>query len=291
MQSLDEQHLDEVLKGITIPSCPAVLTQLMNELRKPMANSKNVAQLIGKDVGLAAIVIKSANSPLFGGRRQIGSIADAIKLIGFGSLTNLVYEGLLRSAIRVPDASLERFWDNSAHAAALCAELASRLGGASRDAAFTFGLFHDCGIPMLVQRFPDYKTVLREANLSLDRSFTAIEDAALSTNHAVVGYLMAKAWGLPASVAEGILCHHDYGVLLDANGLADESRALIAISALADHISGRYLRAQQDCEWHKAEHAVSHYYGRSPQEIGDLVDDLLFRLDENANTRDRNGAD
>lgn len=281
-QGLDDDRLNEVLKGISIPSSPAVLTELAAELRKPIVNNKQIAHIIGKDVGLAAIVIKSANSPLFGSQKRISSISEGINLIGFGTLTNLVYEGLLRSNITTHEASLERFWDNSAHTAGVSSELASLLGGTAPETAYTFGLFHDCGIPMLVQRFSNYKEILRQANESPQRSFTAVEDDAINTNHAVIGCLLARSWGLPQVVSTGILCHHDYEVLLDAQGLADESRTLIAISALADHITGQHLRLRQDMEWLKAAQKVALYFGRSEQEIDDLADDVLYRLDKEA---------
>ncbi|MDR0635319.1 MAG: HDOD domain-containing protein, partial [Azoarcus sp.] len=67
-----------LLRGITIPPCPAILGQLMAELKNSLVNTKKVARLISQDVGIAAIVIRSANSPLIGGGHRIASIADAI---------------------------------------------------------------------------------------------------------------------------------------------------------------------------------------------------------------------
>jgi putative nucleotidyltransferase with HDIG domain len=283
MNTLDESRLEEALRGVSIPSCPAVLTELMAELRKPMANGKRVAQLIGQDVGLAALVVRSANSPLFGSGRAIGSIADAVRLLGFGTLTNLVHEGLLRSVVGTGHASLERFWDSSAHTAAVSAELAATLGGTTRDTAHTFGLFHDCGIPLLVQRFPDYKTVLGLANAAPTRCFTDIEDEALNTNHAVIGYFLTRAWGLPETVSAAILRHHHYHVLHDGEGLPDEARALIALNAIAEHVVGQYLRVRQDVEWGKSRELVAAYFGLAPGELDDLADDVLYRLDERRN--------
>ncbi len=282
MQPLENQRFQEVLKGIPIPSSPAVLTELTTELRSPAPDHQRVARIIGKDVGLAAIILKFANSPLFGGSGEISSVSDGIELIGLGTLANLIYEGLLRRNVAAQGASLERFWDNSAHTASVSSDLAGILGGTSPATAYTFGLFHDCGIPLLVQRFPNYKDILRRANESLDRNFTAVEDDAINTNHAVIGYLLARSWKLPQTVTTGILCHHDYDVLRDDAGLPEESRALIAISALADHITGQHLRLNQDKEWQKAARKVAAYFGRTDQEISDLADDMLYRLDKKA---------
>lgn len=286
MRTIDDSRIEEALKGVSIPSCPAILTELLGELRKPQANGKRVAQLISQDVGLAAMVVKTANAPLFGSSRQIGSVADAIKLLGFNTVSNLVCEGLLRSAIGTRDASLERFWDSSVHTAAVSAQLAGRLGGSSRETAYTFGLFRDCGIPLLVQRFPDYKQVLGRANDCADRAFTEVEDEALSTNHAVVGYFLARSWGLTDTVSQGILCHHDYALLEDPVGLAVESRALIALNVFAEHIVSHHLRLRQDMEWIKAAERVASFFGTSIDELDDLADDILYQLDRHRNHED-----
>lgn len=286
MRNIDESRLEEALKGVSIPSCPAILTELLSELRKPQANGKRVAQLISQDVGLAAMVVKSANSPLFGSSRQIASVADAIKLLGFASISNLVCEGLLRSAIGTQDASLERFWDSSIHTAAVSAQLSSRLGGTSRETAYTFGLFRDCGIPLLVQRFPDYKKVLGVANASTDRVFTAIEDEAFSTNHAVLGYFLARSWGLTDTVSRGILFHHEYDVLEDPVGLSVESRALIGLNVLAERIVSQLLRVREDMEWIKASTRVAGFFGVSVADLDDLADDILYQLDSSRNQDD-----
>jgi HD-like signal output (HDOD) protein len=284
MRTLDTNHLEESLRGVTIPSCPAVLTELMAELRKPLTNGKRVAQLIGEDVGLASVVVRSANSPLMGVARKIGSVDEAVRLLGFGPLTNLVQEALLRSVIATKDASLERFWDNSRYTAAASAQLARQIGGTRPETAYTFGLFHDCGIPLLVQRFPEYKQVLRLANQTPGRWFTDVEDEALNTNHAVIGCILARSWGLTDTVSQAILCHHEYSVFADPAGLEAESCTLIAINVIAEHVAGTHLRTVEDAEWNKAREGLAALLGYTLTELDDIADDLLYWLDEHKNS-------
>ena len=274
-----EPKQEQALKGVNIPSCPAVLGQLMDELRQPQVSGKRIAALIGKDVGLAAMVVKSANSPLFGGGRRIASIDEAIRLLGFGMLANLVQEALLRSAIADPGAALERFWDNSRCTALASAMLARRTGIARPETAYTFGLFHDCGIPLLVKRFPDYKRILATANQATGRWFTDVEDEALDTNHATIGYLLARSWGLTDAVCTGILCHHDYSVFAPDSGLEVEAQTLIALNLVAEYVAGTHLRTRRDAEWDKGREAVARFLGYAPTELDDLADDLLYTLD------------
>lgn len=291
--SADRRHNDimndvaaKALKGITIPACPAILTQLMNELRSPITNNKKIAGLIIQDVGIASVVIRSANSPLISGNRRIESISDAVSLLGFGSLANLVHEALLQSSIGNNHASLERFWDSSRYTAIASSRLAHAVGRINPDAAYTFGLFHDCGIPLLAQRYPEYKDVLREANRNAEKVFTTIEDEVIGTNHAVLGYYLARSWGLSDAVTQGILNHHDYAQLEDPRNVDSDAHRMIAINVAAEYIARTHLRTAHDTEWSKARGAVAFFFGLSPTEIDDLADDVIYQFDQSLNQHD-----
>lgn len=273
---------DGGLKGISIPSCPSVLARLMDELRHPHTSVKRISALIGEDVGLSAAVIKSANSPLIGNRRQISSIDEAMQLLGFGMVSNLAQEALLHNAMSGAAASLERFWDNSRFTAAAAAQLARATGAVKPETAYTFGLFHDCGIPLMVQRFEGYKHLLGQANLVTDRWFTAVEDEALGTNHATIGYFLARSWGLADAVCHGILSHHDYSVFTAENDLDNEARTLIAVNAVAAYVAGTHLRTRNDSEWEKARQPVAHYLGYATSDLEDLAEDLIYKLSQQA---------
>jgi HD-like signal output (HDOD) protein len=66
--------------------------------------------------------------------------------------------------------------------------------------------------------------VLAKANMAEDRLFTDVEDAELGTNHAVVGYFLARRWHLADFIAEAVLHHHDYSVLARADGISETAR-------------------------------------------------------------------
>ena len=276
-----------LLRGITIPPCPAILGQLMAELRNSLVNSKKVARLISQDVGIAAIVIRSANSPLIGGGHRIASVADAIKMLGFGLLTNLVQEALLQNSITANTASLERFWDSSRYTAIAAKRLAAVVGRINPDTAYTFGLFHDCGIPLLTQRYPEYKDILRAANQDTGHVFTDVEEEAVGTSHAILGYYLARTWGLNDAVTQGILNHHDYAQLEDPRNIDTEAHRLIAINVMAEFVANTHLRTVQDAEWRKAREAVSISLGyNTPTELDDIADDLIYQFDETLNHHD-----
>ena len=54
----NDKDVELALKGVRIPSCPDILMQLMTELRDPGVSGKQISTLIGRDVGLAAAVVR-----------------------------------------------------------------------------------------------------------------------------------------------------------------------------------------------------------------------------------------
>jgi len=271
---------NKALRGVSIPACPAILTLLTTELKNLHCNSKRIAELVCQDAGLSAVVICMANSPHFANGRRIPSMADAIRILGFDSLTNLVREALLHKSINTSNVSLDRFWDNSRYTAIAGKRLATIVGKVNPDAAYTFGLFHDCGIPLLTHRYPEYKDVLRKANRNAEHVFTDIEEETLGTSHAVIGYFLARAWGLSDAISQGILYHHDYAQLEDPRNINSETHHLIAINVLAEYAASTHLRTVQDAEWPRAREAASICLGYAASNLDDIADDLIYQFDE-----------
>jgi HD-like signal output (HDOD) protein len=139
--------------------------------------------------------------------------------------------------------------------------------------AHTFGLFCDTGVALLLARFPGYPASFEAAANHPARRFTEVEDERHSTNHAAIGCLLARNWGLSSEVAWAILHHHDYGVIDDAAS-DDAVRSLVALSLLAERALQAYLGHQDSLEWDKGGERACAYLGLSPDETTDLLDQL-----------------
>ncbi|KAB2920893.1 MAG: HDOD domain-containing protein, partial [Dechloromonas sp.] len=155
MNAVDsEKQLEKLLNGVDIPPCPAILVDIDRELAKDAPDQREIARLISKDVSLSGHVMLVANSPAFSTGHPLGSIIQALNVLGTRQLFNLVVSQLLKIALSGrPEVPMDRFWETSALTARLSAELARRLRCVRPDVAYTFGLFHDCGIPLLMKRF------------------------------------------------------------------------------------------------------------------------------------------
>lgn len=279
MQEIDENQVQQLLGRLEIPPCPAVLASLTREMHRPDASMARVTELVSRDVALAAGVIKCANSPLFGASR-VGSIKEALQLLGFKNVLNLVVGQVLKKCLSSveQERAMPRFWDNASYSAGVCSWLASIFPGTQHDNAYTFGLFRDCGIPILMRRFPDYRDTLKDANSLVNQQFTSMEDERHGTNHAVVGHLLLRNWGLPAAPRDAILHHHDYGICVE-NRLGNEACTLIGIGLMAERTVNLFLRVREDSEWAKGKGPVAEFFGVGQSELEDATNDLLDRLE------------
>lgn len=245
--------IERSILDIGIPPCPIILERFMTEARQDEPDFKRLASVIGTDVGLSAGLIKTANSPYFGMRQRVRSVNEAIVILGLKTASRAV-AGLVLSKAFPNVANLERFWDASARIALLSGWLAQHLNisGLQADDAYTFGLFRDCGIPVLLGHFPRYENVLVAANGDVTRSFTEVEAAELPTNHAMVGCLLAQNWWLPEEICLAIRNHHDVLALESIDSkLPLLSRRLIAIAQLAEYIVQQQIGLSMTQEWTK----------------------------------------
>ena len=260
------QLLESAIRDIGIPPCPVILDRINAEMHKDEPDFNHLAQIIGSDVGLAASLISIANSSYFGLRNRVRSVNEALMMLGLDVASHAIAGLILRKlfpAIPV----LERFWDASACIARLSGWLAQQGGIGIKirpDDAYTFGLFRDCGIAVLLKRYTYYQVVLKEANNDEKNCFTDIEERVFPTNHAVIGCLLAQSWYLPEEICLAIRHHHDYPVLSGQSRTATlpvATLGLIAVAQFAENLVQHHTGLCQTREWPKAGAACLHLLG------------------------------
>ena len=280
-QELSAEYIQQVLQGISVPPQPQIMVDLQMEQVMPSPDLRAIAKLIGQDPGLSGALLKLVNSPFFGLTNRIASIQQAVNLLGCNTVINLINAQSIRGELTDEAiVTLNRFWDTAQDVAMTCLTLAKRIGYHSRDEAYTLGLFHNCGIPLMIKRFPNYMTVLEEAYASAtgERRVVDTENRLLNTNHAVVGYFTAKSWNLPLHLCEAIASHHNALAIFTEDSSRDaQLKTLLAILKMAEHIceSHRVLGNQpDDFEWQSIEQLVLEYVGLSEYDFENLRESI-----------------
>ena len=268
------ERADDVLKGIVIPPRPSVLVEIGRELQLESPNLKTVAALIARDVGLSSGVLQTVNSAFFGLPRKIASIPQAVQMIGARNVANIVNGVTLRAAIGTDAMSLERFWDSAEKVACIAAYVARLLPRTSPDEGYTLGLFRDCGIPLMMRRFPDYKATLRDAGGD-DMKLIRLEDERHGTNHATVGFIVGRMWELPETLCQAILHHHDAAVF-DRGTAAQAGMpvTLLALNAFAERLHDETLRMRVSDHWARIGTAVLDELGFTNAEQRDIEEEI-----------------
>ncbi len=280
-QELSAEYIQQVLQGISVPPQPQIMVDLQMEQVMPSPDLRAIAKLISQDPGLSGALLKLVNSPFFGLTNRIASIQQAVNLLGCNTVINLINAQSIRGELTDEAiVTLNRFWDTAQDVAMTCLTLAKRIGYHSPDEAYTLGLFHNCGIPLMLKRFPNYMAVLEEAYASAtdERRVVDTENRLLNTNHAVVGYFTAKSWNLPLHLCEAIASHHNALAIFTEDSSRDaQLKTLLAILKMAEHIcaSHRVLGNQpDDFEWQSIEQMVLEYVGLSEYDFENLRESI-----------------
>ncbi|MCF5050725.1 HDOD domain-containing protein [Pseudomonas syringae] len=269
-QELSAEQIQQALQGISVPPQPQIMVDLQMEQYMPDPDLEVIARLISQDPGLSGALLKIVNSSYYGLSNKIASIQRAVNLLGSRSIINLINALSIKGEMSDDTiVTLNRFWDTAQDVAMTCLTLAKRTGAQAVDEAYALGLFHDCGVPLMLKRFPNYMSVLEQAyaNAGPDCRVVDTENNAFNTNHAVVGYYTAKSWRLPEHVTDAIANHHNaLAIFSDESSRNSQLKNLLAILKMAEHICSSYRvlgNQSVDHEWNAVGHLVLDYVGLS----------------------------
>lgn len=269
-----EARMKIEIREIGIPPRPTILTQIEAETAKDEPDFIQLAKTLSQDVGLSASLIKVANSPYFSFGKKVPTVQEALLVLGLKLIVNTVAGLALQQVFKhVPN--MERFWDASATNAQVASWLARRIGrqfGIRPEDAYTFALFRDCGIPILLIPFPEYQATLAAANAERERTFTEVEDAAMGINHTLVGAELAANWLLPEETCQAIRHHHDASVFAETSEISTRARALIAFAQLAEYLDQQQTGRALTSEWEKLGPACLTCLGLGDDELAELTD-------------------
>lgn len=262
-------------KGVTIPPQPHVLREFCDHLAKGVADVRVYAKLLAHDPGIVAMLFKVMRSASYRRFQPFASVEHILQAIGLQQTANLVRAVALSSAVPAKHnrKAFEAFWARSqaiSEIAMVVADERVTVCNVFPDQACLAGLFHDCGVPLLMQRFATYCKDMRldEPGRWAD---LAEEDRRFNADHCVVGYLVGRHWQLPDFICDAIRFHHDLG-RLDNHA----ARTMVAILQLAIHIYHLELHLD-DPEWGAIRAVVLDELGLNDDTLPEFIDVILER--------------
>jgi HD-like signal output (HDOD) protein len=244
-----EKTIKEITsKGIKLPAQPKVLVDLKAQLSSDNYKMKDLERIIASDPAITALLFKLAASPAFNPGKDLNSLEQIIMLIGVKQTYNLVQAISLTNTLSDRSkTNFDIFWTRSQEIAKLASLIAGDRVSVCNifpDQAYMAGIFHQCGIPVLMLRFPTYCSKLNLGSDSFLPDLKA-EDAFFNVDHCTMGYLVARHWNLPDFICKAILYSHE--VPRDELGVV---RTLVAILQLTVHYHHLITRVDHP-EWPK----------------------------------------
>lgn len=195
---------------------PATAMQLLNLLANADVSLQKLADVAVRDVGVSTALLRCANSAIFGLRGTIGSITDAIRVIGTAQTRMVVLaSGVSQVAQReMPIYRLPAgaFTAHSELVANATMTVARSAGMSNIGLAYSTGLLHDLGkvvLSGLALASDPHPSSLATEMAARSCTLLDAEEAMFGANHALVGKQLAELWALPPELADAVGRHHE----------------------------------------------------------------------------------
>jgi putative nucleotidyltransferase with HDIG domain len=196
----------------SFPTMPGAGAKMLALLEEPDTSVSEIEDTLRYDPGLTANVLKLANSAYFGVPSKIGSLKQAVILLGLKRLMQLVVascvSAIMDKSIPGYDLPAGDMWRHSI-AVSLAAEALVK-GKKKIDAEdfFTPALLHDVG-KLVLGAFVKEELEAIESIAAKGVPFVVAENMILGTDHAEIGARILAQWNLPADIINAVRWHHD----------------------------------------------------------------------------------
>jgi len=210
---VDEPKLKRILNQVkSFPGMPATAARLMPLLQSPHASVDQIEDILRYDPGLTANILKLTNSAYFGLPSQVSSVRQAVLLLGWKRLLQLVMTMCMSAIMKKPIPGYElprgELWRHSVAVSVAADLLIASLNINDVDEVFTAALLHDIGKMVLGSYVLEDLAKIKEM-VSKGISFEVAEYVVLGTNHAAIGARILQSWSLPQELVNAVRWHHD----------------------------------------------------------------------------------
>lgn len=193
-----------------LPSLPAVVMELIACLGDESLSSEDLAAKLSRDPALSAKTLRMANSAFYGMTRQIGSIPEALTILGMRTVRTVVVAAGVTGSFKPPQVAgfeFRGFWRHAV-GTALCGQALARELRMDSDIGFAAGLLHDIGRIALACSYTDVYAQVLAHQRQHDLLLVDAERSLMGIDHAVAGARIAEHWRFSPVIVEAIEFHH-----------------------------------------------------------------------------------
>lgn len=251
----DPKIVERVLKSPRLPSLPAIALEVIDLVQRPDVNIDQIADTIQQDPALSSRILKTVNSSFYGLSHSVGTISQALVILGLSSVKTLALGFSLVNNLK--DTCSEgfdhmMFWKRSLYSAVAAKSLAKEANIIDQEEAFLAALLQDVGMLAMAQTLgSSYHQLV--AQTGRDHSLLiALEHEHLGTDHPQIGSALATQWNLPSMLIHPVRYHEDplagpedFGQLIKCVALGGQAASVFVSETPGEALQAYYRHAEQ----------------------------------------------
>lgn len=227
--------VDRILRSTDrLPPFPLVMQRAFQLIEDPRSSAQDLVDVLQFDQAITANVLRLCNSAYFGLRRPVSSLKEALVMVGFDRLMEIILSqgsaALLKDSCEGYGLGQADLWKHSVACALLSHIISKRLNREATLTLFTAALLHDIGKVMLGHFLQEYFGQIRDLTVEKQLSFSEAEKQVLGINHAELGGKVAERWKFPKSIILAIRYHH-------TPTQSSEEREIVELISLCDVVA------------------------------------------------------
>lgn len=195
-----------------IPQFPPHILELEKMLRDPASDFVTLAKIIRQDASLTADLLKTVNSPLYAFSGAISSIEEAVKLVGFQGVEQLVLFHTSKSILkqRYNLANHQEIMEHDMQVARYAALIVDylKLKNVEKEEVYVAALLHDIGKIVVNALRPGMLRKVMQICSRKGLQSTLLENLSNGYNHTIIGARLAEKWRFPEQLVQAIRYHH-----------------------------------------------------------------------------------
>jgi putative nucleotidyltransferase with HDIG domain len=203
--------LDEIKE---IQTLPAIAMRINRMVDSPHTTPEMLCKVIEKDQAIVTKLLRLVNSSFYGMPSRVSSISDAVVLLGYNTLRNIVLTvsvmGAFSSSKKNREINPAEFWKHSLAVSSVSKYISEITGIGSPDDCFTGGLLHDLGKIVMFLEFNDLFKVVVDSATENNIAFCMAEKKLGVASHADIGSYLARKWKVPVVLCDAIKYHHNF---------------------------------------------------------------------------------
>jgi diguanylate cyclase (GGDEF)-like protein len=277
---------DDILKAILnspeLPTLPTVASALINLTSREDTTLSDIAELVSKDIALSAKILKVSNSAFYSFPQQIGSINQAVSILGINAVRSLVLSFSFLSVKGGKKSAyfdFQKFWEHSLASAVASKMILEKVKGEDTEEIFISGLLQNIGELIFAKTFPGEYKMIHCNTEEGEESCSETEKKVMGVDHCSIGYEVAKSWGFPDVLLLPILFHHDPKQYTGQNS---KIKATVNAVYLSDILTNILTSPTPEKHYTKFRKEAKKLLGLSSADINSILSSLHQQVDQAA---------